>query len=308
MVKVLCLGEVLLDRINGQAYPGGAPANVAIALAKLGTTVGFIGCVGQDQVGQELLSQLNHAGVDTTGVQIHPQAATREVFVKLDQAGTPEFARFVGDADTYLAAELLPSHIFAEADFLVLGTLMLASPVSSRAVARALKLAEQYYLKVVVDLNWREIFWQNPAEASKLIQIMLDHVDFLKLSASEAQLFFRTTSPAAIAQALPELEGVIVTDGAADCRYYFGNRQGRSPSFAIKPVDTVGAGDAFLAGFIHQICQRSLTSLADPEGLEMVIRYAQAVAAISTQALGASSGLPSDPEVRTFLQNYSCLS
>lgn len=305
MVKVLCLGEILLDRINDCAYPGGAPANVAIALAKLGTRVGFIGCVGQDQIGQELLSKLNQAGVDTTGVQIYPQASTREVFVESDQAGNPQFVRFVGDADAYLAAELLPSHIFADADFLVLGTLMLASPISSRALARALKLAEQYFLKVVVDLNWREIFWQNPAEAPRLIQIMLSHVDFLKLSASEAELFFRTTSPAAIAQSLPELEGVIVTDGAAECRYYFGNRQGKMPSFEVKTLDTVGAGDAFLAGFVHQICQRSLNCLDQPQTVAEIIRYAQAVAAISTQAVGASASLPTDAEVKAFLQSQS---
>jgi fructokinase len=304
MVRVLCFGEILIDRLDGKSYPGGAPANVAVALAKLGSSSGFIGCVGQDRIGQELLRTLNQAGVDTSAVQIHPQAATREVFVKSDESGNPIFSHFVGNADTQLAAELLPSHIFSEADFLVLGTLMLASPISSRAVGRALKLAEEHFVKVVVDLNWRQIFWQNPAEAPKLIQILLSHADFLKVSAAEAKMFFRTTSPAAIAQALPELEGVLVTDGEADCRYYLGDRQGIIPSFAVEAIDTVGAGDAFLAGFIHQLCQRSLTSLSQPEQVQEIMRYAQAVAAISTQSLGATSSLPTDAEVISFITKY----
>jgi fructokinase len=304
MAQVLCFGEILIDRMNGEAHPGGAPANVAMALAKLGTLAGFIGCVGQDRIGQELLSTLNRAGVDTTGVQIHPEAATREVYVKPDSDGNPTFSHFTGDADSQLAAELLPSHIFAAADFLVLGTLMLASPISSRAVGRALKLAEEHFLKVVVDLNWRQVFWQNPAEAPKLIQILLSHADFLKVSAAEAQMFFRTTSPAAIAQALPELEGVLVTDGAAGCRYYLGDRQGMLPSFEVASVDTVGAGDAFLAGFIHQLCQRSLSSLSQPDRAEQILSYAQAVAAISTLGFGATSNLPSDREVTDFLAKH----
>jgi len=301
MARVLCFGEILIDHIDGKSYPGGAPANVAVALAKLGTSAGFIGCVGQDQIGQELLSTLNQAGVDTRAVQIHPQAATREIFVKSDQAGNPTFSHFVGDADAQLAAELLPSHIFGEADFLVLGTLMLASPISSRAVGRALKLAEEHFVKVIVDLNWRQIFWQNPSEAPKLIQILLSHADFLKVSAAEAKMFFRTTSPAAIAQALPELEGVLVTDGEAGCRYYLGDRQGSLPSFTVDAIDPVGAGDAFLAGFIHQLCQRSLTSLSQSEQVQEIMRYAQAVAAISIQSVGATTSLPTDAEVISFL-------
>lgn len=91
--RVLCLGEVLFDRIADQPglnvnevvswtpYPGGAPANVSCALVKLGTSAGFVGCVGEDEPGQILVELLRSTGVNGVGIQRHATAPTREVFV-----------------------------------------------------------------------------------------------------------------------------------------------------------------------------------------------------------------------------------
>jgi len=112
MAKVLCLGEILIDQIAGVsgvqvAYSGGAPANVACGLAKLGTSSAFIGCIGKDQVGIELLEALKTNGVDISGVQIHANAPTRQVYVSLDPEGDRHFDRFSGDATTIFADSLL---------------------------------------------------------------------------------------------------------------------------------------------------------------------------------------------------------
>lgn len=318
MPRVICLGEVLIDQIaedigvpyeqvsSWKPYFGGAPANVACGLAKLGTPVSLISCIGQDAAGTDLLNQLRAAGVETSGVQVHPESTTREVYVTRDANGDRHFDRFNGDpqtifADTLMSAEKLPEHLFADAKFLILGTLGLSSPQTSRAIARALRLAEQNFVQVIVDVNWRSMFWQNPEQVTKLLPVLLKYTDFLKMTEDEARLLFRLTSPAAIAQAYSHLEGIIITNGDEDCRYYLGERQSKHSAFPVHTVDTTGAGDAFLAAFIHKIYDRPLINLLDPKFADEAIAYACAAGALSTLDVGAISGQPSDRQINEFL-------
>jgi fructokinase len=117
--RVLCLGEILFDCLADQLgrsledveswtpYPGGAPANVACALVKLGTSAGFVGCVGEDEPGNQLVQLLQDIGVDSTGIQRHPTAPTRQVYVVRSEKGDREFAGF-GDLDTDPICRCLP--------------------------------------------------------------------------------------------------------------------------------------------------------------------------------------------------------
>jgi fructokinase len=196
----------------------------------------------------------------------------------------------------------LPIDLFASAEILVLGTLVLANHDSGEAVKRALQLAEQHYLRVVVDINWRPLFWEHPDVAPALIFNLLEYADFLKLSTAEAQWLFNTTDPATISDKLDHLEAILITDGENGCHYMIGDRQGHCPGFKVNPVvDTTGAGDAFVAGFIHQLCQHKLSDLANPEISDRMVRYACAVGAIVTQNMGAMSNLPSDAQVQEFI-------
>jgi fructokinase len=322
MPHVLCLGEILVDQIatetgsfeqvkSWNAYPGGAPANVACGLTKLGTSSGFIGCVGQDEVGTHLVQLLQSTGVDTSGVQVHATAPTRQVYVTRSHSGERTFARFSSDvanptfADMFLEADRLLEDLFIEADFLVLGTLCLASPVTAKAVKRALQLAEKYYLGVVVDINWRPMFWPDPSQAPSQILSLLEHVDFLKVSVEEAEWLFQTTDPAAIADLHDHLEGVIVTNGEMGCQFHLGDRKGSHPAFPVATQDTTGAGDSFLAGFVHQLCHHPLSHFDDPALVRETIAYASAVGAITTTGLGAIAPQPTDAEVREFLLQRS---
>jgi fructokinase len=325
MSQVLCLGEVLVDRIATEVgvsfdqvkswtdYPGGAPANVACGLAKLGTSSGFIGCVGQDEVGTNLVRLLQTTGVDTSGVQVHPTAATRQVYVTRLANGDRTFAKFSSSgasdiepvfADTLLQADKLPEALFAEANFLVLGTLCLADPITAQAVQRALHLAENYYMRVVVDINWRPMFWRDETVAPNQIRNLLGHTDFLKVSAEEAEWLFQTTNPLEIVEHLSHLEGAIVTNGEFGCRYYLGEHQGEHPAFKVQAQDTTGAGDSFLAGFTHQLCQYPLSQLNDPDLVAQIIAYASAVGAITTTGMGAIAPQPTDAQVKAFLASH----
>jgi fructokinase len=290
-------------------YPGGAPANVACALVKLGTSAGFMGAVGEDEPGNKLVKLLQDVGVDTTGVQRHPTAPTRQVYVTRDSGGDRTFAGFgkydtSEFADTYLQSAKLSPALFAEADFLVLGTLELAYPESEQAVLRSLELAEQYNLKIILDINWRPVFWQDENTAKTKILALLKRFDFLKLTKEEAQWLFDTNDPGAITYRLNSLEGVLVTDGEHGCAYCLGENEGKMPAFSMSVVDTTGAGDGFLAGFIYQLQQVGIKNLKDAETAKRIVTYASAVGALTTIKPGAIASQPTAAEVDAFLSSH----
>jgi fructokinase len=316
--RVLCLGEILFDCLADQLglkleevqswtpYPGGAPANVACALVKLGTPAGFIGAVGEDEPGNALVKLLQDVGVNTKGVQRHPTAPTRQVYVVRDLGGDRTFAGFgkydtSEFADTRLQAKQLPEQLFDEADFLILGTLELAYPESAQAIFRALELAEQYDLKIVLDVNWRPVFWQDENIAKQKIQSLIKRFDFLKLTKEEAQWLFDTTDPGAITYRVNTAEGVLVTDGEHGCAYCLSENEGKLPAFSMPVVDTTGAGDSFLAGFIHQLSQHGIHSLQDADTAKRIVTYASAVGALTTIKPGAIASQPTAAEVDAFL-------
>jgi fructokinase len=318
--RVLCLGEVLSDYLADQpgvkreqvqswtAFPGGAPANVACGLVKLGTTAAFIGGMGTDQLGNDLLELLKNIGVNVAGVALIENFPTRQVYVERDGEGNPIFAGFSADqpdhfADAHLSADILLESLFVDADYLVLGTLELAYPATRQAIAQALEWADKYYVKILVDVNWRPAFWRDPGEAKALILDLLKDVDFVKLSQDEALWLFNTNDPSQINYQLDSVEGVLITNGAAGCHYCLNDQPGQVNSFAVPVVDTTGAGDAFVAGFIHQLCSRGLASLAYPQIVEQIMTYACAVGALTTQHLGAIAGQPDAQAVEEFLAN-----
>jgi fructokinase len=320
--RVICLGEILFDCLADQPgrsleeveswtpYPGGAPANVACALVKLGTSAAFLGAVGQDDDGNSLVQLLQDVGVDVRGVQKHPTAPTRLIYVLRSETGDRQFAGFgqrqTGEfADTHLLADKIPQKLFEEADFLVMGTLELAYPETREAISRALELAEKHRVKILLDVNWRPVFWEDEAEAKELIENILQKVDFVKLSEEEAEWLFETTDPEYIGHSLEAAEGILVTAGDKGCFYYLGETKGRLPAFSVQAIDTTGAGDSFLAGFLHQLCENGIGSLASPIKVQKTVVYASAVGALTTTKPGAIAAQPTPEEVQAFLASNS---
>ncbi|MEB3212103.1 MAG: carbohydrate kinase [Leptolyngbyaceae bacterium] len=319
--RVLCLGELLFDIISNEpgvpyeevkswtSYPGGAPANVACALVKLGTSSGFVGCVGSDEPGEALVSLLENTGVNTAGVQRHPTAPTREIYVVRTETGDRQFVGF-GDrqttefADAFLADDDLPSPLFETADYLVLGTLEMAYELTYQAIERALDFARQYSITTVLDVNWRPMFWQDVDRAKDLIRSMLNRFDILKLSDDEATWLFDTQNPEAIAHRLAPIQQVIVTAGEQGCAYTLAGNTGKVPAFDIDVDETTGSGDSFLAGFLHQLCQRGQESLRQPDLAHEIVTYASAVGALTATRPGAIAAQPTRAEVEAFLHLY----
>ncbi len=319
--RVLCLGEALFDLLADQAgqplekvkswtpYPGGAPANVACGLVKLGVSAGFVGCVGKEEPGESLVQLLAKEGVDCRGIQRHETAPTRQVYVLRTEEGERTFAGF-GDrtpnefADTYLNAKDLSVELFEHAEFLVLGTLEMAYPHSREAINRALELADLYDVKVLLDVNRRDMFWPNTEESPALISELLKRIDFLKVTVEEAEWLFNTTDPGAITRRLDGIEGVLVTDGNKGCAYCLGETEGTQAAFKVNAIDTTGAGDGFVAGIVQQICQHGVSSFPDAAKVKLMVQFATAVGAMTTLKPGAIAAQPTLAEVGAFLASH----
>ena len=317
MKRALCLGEILIDCFSEQPgrprrevtswapLPGGAPANVACALAKLGSRSDFIGAVGKDHWGDALVKLLDDMGVGRAGVQRRLKAPTRKVYVTHNAAGDRTFAGFSDDptvfADAHLFADAIDPNLFIGAGFLVLGTLSLAYPDSRQSVERAIEIAAEHQVSVLIDINWRPMFWTQPAEAPTSVYELLQKAQYLKISMAEAEWLFATRSAKAIAHQLPHLKGVLVTAGAGGCDYCLSGNVGSLPGFSVDVEDTTGAGDAFTAGFVHQLLQKGKDGLQYPEVARQAVVYANAVGALTTTRPGAIAALPTPKEVDVFL-------
>ncbi|MEO1351254.1 MAG: carbohydrate kinase [Cyanobacteria bacterium J06635_15] len=315
---VLCFGEALVDCLADQpglplaavtswtTYPGGAPANVAAALAKLGSTSRFVGCVGNDESGRALIATLAEAGVNCDYATLHRTLPTRLVYVLRDQQGDRHFAAFSQPdptcfADAQFKPEWVAPESFDALQFLVMGTLGLAYPDTGRAMTQVLRYGEDKCAKVVIDVNWRPMFWPDPAVAPAIILKFLQQANFLKLSVDEAHWLFGTDDPKIIRQQLNQLEGVLITAGNAGCTYYLGAHYGAVPAFEVDVEDTTGAGDAFLAGFLHQLCEQGMGAFATPESAKATVTFASAVGALATLRPGAIAAQPTRREVEAFL-------
>ncbi len=319
MTQVVCIGEGLFDSISDEPgvelsqvsawtlYPGGAPANVACALTKLGTTSGFIGAIGQDAMGAELLEVLRSHSVNLSGVQLIPGTPTRSVMVTRDVTGDRTFAGFGADrpsdsfADTKLNAEYLPMDLIQSAQYLVTGTLLLAYPESAAALSNAMDLARYSGVQVVIDVNWRSVFWDNERRAKSIILEVLNHADYLKLTDEEADWLFGSRDLESLHDRFPRLKCILMTRGEYGCVYWAAGTAGDVSAFAMEVEDTTGAGDSFLAGFLHQLCKRTRSGDWLPDEAREMVRYASAVGALTTLKRGAIAASPTHDEVETFL-------
>ena len=287
---------------------GGAPANVACALGRLGVNVSFIGAIGKDLFGKNFKQLLIQRGINIAGLQENINYPTRVVLVRRDHHGERFFEGFQGDkgigfADQAISREKIITNwpkIKQNAKWLVLGTIPLASEISSNSFLWCLENALQEGIKIALDLNWRPTFWRH--EVSKVMQPSIEEknlivsiakkVSFLKLAKEEAQCFFNTSNPVEISSSLPNKPSVVVTDGPNPVLWLLNNYFGKS--LAIIPssvVDTTGAGDSFTAGLIYKFISVELDQINEQQA-EEIIQFALACGSHVCKGLGAIEAQP----------------
>ncbi|NEQ46346.1 MAG: carbohydrate kinase [Leptolyngbya sp. SIOISBB] len=309
---VICLGELLVDQVvdaqgNRQNFPGGAPANVAVALARLGLPVAFVGAVGTDDTGRHLIQVLQHCGVDCRWEQ--PRSApTRIVEVNCTVEGDRTFGGFIGGAttdfaDAHLAAQQLPLAALSVASVLVTGTLGLAYPATRAAMTQAAATLKASGGKLVIDVNWRPTFWPDERAALALLMPWLQQADLIKVAADEAMALWQTDDIAQLQAQFPDTH-LLLTDGARGCQYAFAHHCGQVPAFSVSVVETTGAGDAFLAGMVYQGLQQSWR-FETPDHITQAITFANALGALTTLKPGAITALPTATELLDFLYTHT---
>jgi len=323
--KVVCIGEALVDRIKNKSneeftdFLGGAPANVACALKKLQIDSAFIGCLGSDKDGQKFIEKFEQLKIDIQFLQIVKNSPTRVVKVNRNNFGDRYFSGFDKVSGTVFADELLDitllekhrkslEELFSQTKFLVTGTIVLSSLISKKSIYFLLNLARKFDVKIVIDLNWREVFWDYSTFSSQirkedrveLIKDFLNFADILKLAKEEAIIFFQNHNPIEISKKLARNPDVIITDGGRPICWYINSFSGTSEVLnSDNIIDTTGAGDAFLAGFISKLIS-STNSLKEIE-IKDCIKFASICGLLTCLGEGAIEQQPDYKSVNEFL-------
>ncbi len=262
MIKVLTTGELLIDfspvKISGyenllSPNPGGAPANVAVQLSRLGVSAGFAGKVGNDDFGKMLKNCLEENQVSTKNLIVDPVFKTTLAFVQLDENGNRSFTFYRNPgADTQLYLEELDLSELEECSILHFGSLALTTePSRSTTLALAQKARDMGKL-VSYDPNWRPPLWPSEQEGIEGMKLGLPRCDLLKISDEELKLITGEKALQSGVDSLHELgiRLIVVTLGPCGCAYSLGNGLHYLNTFDTKVVDTTGSGDSFWGGLL----------------------------------------------------------
>ncbi|MCY0874886.1 MAG: carbohydrate kinase [Firmicutes bacterium] len=327
MGRVVAVGEMLIDFtaletdtsvLNAGAFtrnPGGAPANVAVAVAKLGQQAAFAGCVGEDPFGSFLIQTLVTYGVQTEQVFQVPAANTSLAFVAR-QSGDPDyfFVRNPG-ADVLFGPDLARQVAISAETILHFGSNSLAEQPIREAIMQLVERVHQAGAIVSFDVNLRPAFWRGQdGEALTLCRQMVMEADIVKVNRDELRWL---AGKADIDEGLQVLgawapglllctlgsEGAVlsVPDGLDPAA----RQVHRVAGFPADCVDATGAGDACIGALIAQLLERGVTrqgwATIEPTDWVSMTSFACAAAAVNVTRTGAIHAMPVRAEVEALL-------
>jgi len=306
---IVCLGEVLIDLVAAdpgatveestvfRKAAGGAPANVAVGLARLRLHAAFIGKLAEDPFGKFLRITLESEGVDTSGLVTDQAARTPLAFVG---AGMSKERGFVfyhrGMADTTLRTEELDRELIARARIFHFGSVTLVAEPGRTATIEAALLARGRGALVSFDPNIRLELWDRPQDAHDGILAVLPLANLVKMSLDEVLWFTGEDDLEAGARRLREYGPTViaVTLGAEGAYFQTAAADGYVPGFKVASIDATGAGDAFVAALLAELDKKAdpKAALDDPVALRAALFVANAAGAIATTEYGVIPSLP----------------
>lgn len=325
MGKIVCFGEILIDLLAQPPatpdtpraflqYAGGAPANVAVAAARLGASSHFAGMLGRDMFGDFLLHSLEEAGVATDCIVRTDAAKTALAFVALDAQGERSFSFYRPPAADLLFREAhFNAACFAGTACFHVCSNSLTEPAIAAATFTGMERARAAGAVVSLDLNLRPALWPADVDPTPWLWQALERADLVKLSREELEYLAAPLGHDGEAQVIARLLAaqagwVIVTDGAAPLRWHTRHEQGEVPSFNVTTVDTTAAGDAFVGGVLVAMTERGGAGKGfsafcqAPQAINGALRFAAAVGALAVTRKGAFAAMPSREEVQQLLQ------
>ena len=316
MPKALCIGELLIDFVSTTPdvtlaeapgfvkAPGGAPANVAVGLAKLGVDAGFIGKVGADPFGNFLTETLQRNNVDTAYLIAGETSRTTLAFVATRSDGMKDitFYRHPG-ADIQLSPDEIDVDYIHSAELFHYGSVSLSHSPTREATLKAIQYAKSAGAFISYDPNLRLMLWDNADDAKHWIWEVMSYADVVKISEEEWEF---VTGDIELKQGVERILGLgvkllVVTLGERGCYYTNGNVEGSVDGFAVEVVDTLGAGDAFVAAMLTQLMTHADIESLEKDKLDAIMRYANAAGALATQKVGVIPALPTHSEIEQFL-------
>ncbi|CAM8933179.1 unnamed protein product [Rhodiola kirilowii] len=315
---VVCFGEMLIDFVpttNGVSLaeapafkksPGGAPANVAVGIARLGGSSAFMGKVGKDEFGYMLANILKENNVDNMAMRFDPGARTALAFVTLKKDGEREFMFYRNpSADMLLEESELDLDLIRKAKVLHYGSISLITEPCKSAHIAAASAAKEAGVILSYDPNLRIPLWPSPESAREGILSIWDKADIIKIS--EEEISFLTNGEDPYSDEVvrkfyhPDLKLLLVTEGPNGCRYYTKEFSGTVGGLKVEAVDTTGAGDAFCAGLLSQVATDT-SMFKDEDRLRDALRFANACGGLTVTGRGAIPSLPTREAVLNALR------
>src|SRR3989344_433733 len=311
--KATCFGELLVDMIATNTGPleasegflkkfGGAPANTAADLAKLGVPVRFMGKVGDDPFGHFLKGALDENGVDTDSLILSKTEKTTLAFVSLTESGERDFTFYKGAHEAIGPSEVnLPENT----SLFHFGSLTQTNEAANQATNKLIDQARSMNAIISYDPNIRESLWVDLTKAKEIILATAKKVDILKLNEDEAKILSGKNDISDAVNSLfsNNLEAIFVTIGKEGCYYKTKQNEGFVPvPIKVDPIDTTGAGDAFTAGYIFAIneSQKRVSQMSKDE-LETALKRANIIAALTTTKKGAIDACPSPEDLKQYI-------
>ena len=305
--KIWVLGDAVVDLIpDGENHylrcAGGAPANVAVGIARLGGESAFIGRVGKDPLGEFMQQTLQQENVQTSHMILDPQQRTSTVIVGLDN-GERSFTFMVNpSADQFLQVMDLPN--FQANEWLHCCSIALINNPSRETTFEAIRCIKAAGGFFSFDPNLRESLWSSFEDMKETVMQAVALANVLKFSEEELTLLTDTQTLNEAFEKITALypeKLIIVTLGKDGALYHLAGKKDIVAGKALKPVDTTGAGDAFVGGLLSGLSQH--VNWQETAVLEQIIRQANACGALATTAKGAMSALPNKAQLAEFLAN-----
>ncbi|EFN8135548.1 aminoimidazole riboside kinase [Escherichia coli O100] len=300
--KVWVLGDAVVDLLpesDGRLLPcpGGAPANVAVGIARLGGTSGFIGRVGDDPFGALMQRTLLTEGVDITYLKQDEWHRTSTVLVDLNDQGERSFTFMVRpSADLFLETTDLPC--WRHGEWLHLCSIALSAEPSRTSAFTAMTAIRHAGGFVSFDPNIREDLWQDEHLLRLCLRQALQLADVIKLSEEEWRLISGKTQNDRDICALAkeyEIAMLLVTKGAEGVVVCYRGQVHHFAGMSVNCVDSTGAGDAFVAGLLTGLSSTGLST--DEREMRRIIDLAQRCGALAVTAKGAMTALPCRQEL-----------
>ena len=324
MHSILCFGEALIDfHAEGRdphGYPrafvpfaGGAPANVAVAVAKLGGVARFAGMLGTDLFGDLLLDSLQHAGVDTRDVARTGEANTALAFVALDAHGERSFSFYrPPSADLLFRPEHFRADAFADTAVFHVCSNSMTEPAAAETTREGMRRAHAAGALVSFDLNLRPALWPLDVDARPRVWPALKLADLVKLSAEEFA-WLAVDGEAAVLERLWQghTRLLVVTDGPNPLRWFHPDAEGELPAYRVPAVDSTAAGDAFVGGLLQQLAGQEIGAAGLDNLVSMLprlhatLRHAAAAGALAVTRQGSFASLPTTDEVHAFMASHA---